>query len=227
MKKQILIALAGVAALIPQFSHAQVRNEGLANDIIAARQKNTALMKQYAWNSRTELLINSAVKDIRIEQVMYGPAGTLQRTLLNDQPAAMPGGFLRKRIAEKEKADTEKYLHGLRTLLEEYTLSTGGKVIDFLSQAVIQAPDANGLLQFTGNGVVKPADTMTLSIFAPTKQTRQMTISTIFEGDQVNISATFKSLNSGLTYMAFGQVDVPAKNITVQLQNYDFINQNQ
>jgi hypothetical protein len=106
-------------------------------------------------------------------------------------------------------------------------LPTSGAVINFISQATIQAPDANGLLQFTGNSVVKPGDTLSLSIFAPTKQTRQMTITTFFEQDQVNVSATFKTLANGLNYVAFGEVDVPAKNLALQVQHYDYFNQNQ
>src|SRR5260221_11178498 len=121
-------------------------------------------MKQCSWNSRVELIKDGPVKDIRIEQVMYGPDGQLQRPLLNDQPSSHPHGFLRKKIAEKEKEKVEKYLKGLRELLDQYTLPSGGKVIDFLSQATIQAPDANGLLQFSGNSVAKPGDTLSMSV---------------------------------------------------------------
>jgi hypothetical protein len=227
MKNHFLLT-TGVAALCClQPCRAQVKNEGLANEIIAARQKNAALMKQYSWNSRIEILDNGAVKDIRINQVMYGPGGQLQQTTINDQPAAMPGGFLRKRIAEKEKEKMEKYLKNLKKVLDDYTLPTSGKIIDFISQATITAPDANGLLTITGNGVVKPGDTMTMTIYAPTRQPRSMSVTTFVEDDQVNVTATFKTLANGLNYVGFGQVDVPAKNLSLQVQNYDYFNQNQ
>ena len=74
---------------------ADVPNVGLAMQIVEARQKNATLMKQYSWESRTELIENGVVKDIRIEQVTYGPGGQVQRALINDQPAALPGGRLR------------------------------------------------------------------------------------------------------------------------------------
>ena len=227
MKKLLLLAVAALAFGIPQISRAQVRNEGLANEIIAARQKNSALMKQYSWNSRVEILDNGAVKDIRIDQVMYGPGGQLQRTTLNDQPSGMPHGFVRRRIAEKEKEKMEKYLKKLTELLDQYTLPTSGKIIDFISQVTIQAPDANGLLTLRGNSVVTPGDSVTLIIHAPTRQPRSITISTTFEQDQVNVSATFKTLANGLNYMGFGQVDVADKNLTLQVQNYDYFNQTQ
>ena len=226
--KKLLIVAAGVRVLCwPQSSQAQVKDEGLANQIIAARQKNSALMKQYSWNCRTELLENGTVKDIRIDQVMYGPDGQLQRTLLNDDPSSHPRGFLRKRIAEKDKEKMEKYLKGLRGVLEQYTLPTSGKIIDFISQATISAPDANGLLRITGNNVVKPGDTLTLTVYAPTRQTRSMNITTFFEQDEVTVTATFKTLNTGLNYVGYAEVGVPMKNLTLQVQNYDYLNQNQ
>jgi hypothetical protein len=226
--KKLLIFAAGVLAFSwPQLSRAQVKNEGLANQIIAARQKNAALMKQYSWNSRIEILDNGTVKDIRIDQVMYGPGGQLQQTTINDQPAAMPHGFLRKRIAEKEREKMEKYLKGLKSLLDQYTLPTAGQIINFISTATISAPDANGMLTLTGNNVVKPGDTLTMAIYAPTRQPRSMSIMTFFEQDTVNVSATFKSLNNGLNYMAFGEATVPMKNLSLQVQNYDYFNQNQ
>ena len=219
---------AGILALgCLQPGFAQVKNEGLANQIIEARQKNATLMKQYSWNSRVELLENGAVKDIRIDQVMYGPDGQLQRTLLNNDPSSHPRGFLRRRIADKEKERMEKYLKGLREVLDQYTLPTAGKIIDFISKANVSAPDANGMLEITGNDVVKPGDTMTMTVYAPTRQTRSMNITTLFEQDEVTVSATFKTLNNGLNYVGYAEVGVPMKNLNLQVQNYDYINQNQ
>ena len=227
MKRLLVVTAVALTICNAPSGRAQVANEGLANQIIAARQKNSALMKQYSWNSRIEILDNGAVKDIRIDQVMYGPGGQLQQTVLNDQPSAAPRGFLRKRIADKEKADMEKYLKSLKQSLDDYTLPTSGKIIDFISQATISAPDANGLLTITGNSVVKPGDTLTMTIYAPTRQPRSLSVTTTVEQDQVNLSATFKTLANGLNYVGFGQVDVPAKNLSLQVQNYDYLNQNQ
>jgi hypothetical protein len=50
---------------------------------------------------------------------------------------------------------------------------------------------------------------------------------TFFDQDAVNVSATFKSLSNGLNYVGFGEADVPAKNLSLQVQNYDYFNQNQ
>jgi len=204
---------------------AQVANEGLANGIIAARQKNAALMKQFSWNCRTEVSENGSPKDTRIDTVTFGPDGQPQHTVLTDQSNPLPGGFFRKRIAEKERAQMEEFLKSLRTFLHQYTLPTAGAVINFISTAPIGAPGPDGNLQLTGAGVVVPGDTVSISVNAPTRQTRRMSIMTFFQGDEVTATITFKALASGLNYPAYIQLNVPDKNLTVLIQNYDYINQ--
>src|SRR5262245_2622298 len=144
---------------------AQVPNEGMATKVVEARKANAALMKQYTWNCRTELTKEGKTLDIRIDQVQYGPDGKLQRVELNNQtPDAKqwhPRGFLRRAIADDKKKELEQYLTGLRALLEEYTLPTEGKLIDFINSAKMQsasAPDGSPLLMIQGTNVVKPGD---------------------------------------------------------------------
>ena len=99
-------------------------------------------------------------------------------------------------------------------------------MINFISQSTIPAPGPDGNLQLTGGSVVIPGDTVSLWVNAPTRQTRRLKVMTFYQGDEVSVSATFKTLNTGLTYMAFGQVDVPDKGLSLQLQNFDYVNQN-
>src|SRR5262245_39977482 len=67
------------------------------------------LMQQYSWASRTEVIDQGQVKDIRIDAGNYGPGGQVQRTIMNDQSAPRPFGFLRRRIAEIERKQVEQY----------------------------------------------------------------------------------------------------------------------
>jgi len=190
--------------------------------IVDARKANAALMRQYSWTSRTELLEDGKVKDIRIELLNYGPGGQLQRSLLNDQGAPLPFGFLRRAIAEAERKKVEAYMGGLRSLLEQYTLPTPGKVLDFMTQAQMSGPDATGAIQMTGNSVVVPGDTFTVWTDASTNQTRRMQIATTYQGDAVNVTATFKTLPSKLNYVAWAEATVPAKQMNVQVSNFDY-----
>ena len=205
---------------------AQAPATGLAGAIITQRQKNDALMKQYSWNCRTEILVNGAVKDTRIELVNFGPTGQVQRSLLNDQQSPLPYGFWMRQLAMDIRQQVEQGLTGLRGLLDQYTLPGNGKILQFLGTATIQAPDANGLLQLSGGSVVQPGDTMSLWINAAAKQLNRLRIMTYYQGYEVTVTATYKTSRSGLNYMAFAQVDCPALNLSVQVQNFDYENQN-
>lgn len=220
---QFVLTLLITVLAMPVF--AQVANEGLANGIIAARQKNGALMKQYSWNCRTELSENGTPKDTRVDTVTFGPDGQPQHTTLSDQSNPLPSGFLRKRVAEQDRDKMEKYLAALRTFLHQYTLPTAGAVINFISTTPI-TPGPGATLMLGGSSVVVPGDTVSLTIDAPTRQTRRMTIMTTFQSDEVTVTATFKTLASGLNYAAYIQINVPDKNLTLLIQNYDYINQN-
>jgi hypothetical protein len=138
----------------------------------------------------------------------------------------LPRGFVRRRVAEEERKKTEEYLKSLRTFLHQYTLPTAGAVINFISNTPIPAPGAGGVLQLSGSGVVVPGDTVSLSINAPTKQTQRMSIMTTFQSDEVTVTITFKTLSTGLNYPAYIQLNVPDKNLSVLIQNFDYINQN-
>jgi hypothetical protein len=226
MKKLVILAATLTALGSPSLAPAQVANEGLANQIIAARQRNATLLKQYSWNCRTEVSENGTPKDTRVDTVTFGPDGQPQHTLLNDQSNPLPGGFFRKRVAEKERAEMESFLKELRTFLHQYTLPSAGAVINFISTTPIAPPGPGGLLQLSSGSVVVPGDTVSLTIDAPTRQTRRMTIMTTFKGEEVTVTATFKTLTSGLNYPAYLQLNVPDKNLSVLIQNYDYINQN-
>jgi hypothetical protein len=197
-------------------------NTNLLIKIVDARKANAALMHQYTWNSRTELFINGEVKDNRLELVNYGFGNQLTHSLLNDQSAPLPRGFLRRAIAENEKAEVQQYLTGLRGLLDQYTLPTAGKILDLIMQAQISGPDQNGSITLTGNNVVVPGDSLSISVDAFSHHVRMMRINTLFQANSVGVHATFNTISSGLSYMAFAEVTIPAKAMMLQVMNFNY-----
>jgi hypothetical protein len=226
MRKALILTSALLALTIPRTALPQVPNQALALKIADARKANAAKLRQYSWESRVELLENATVLDIRIYSVAYGPGSQLQRTLLNNESAPLPHGFIRKRIAEKKREKVEKYLKGLTEVLDQYTLPTAGKVLDFVSHATVSAPDASGLLKLSGNNVVVPGDVLTIWVDAATRETRKMQLTTTFEDDFVQANVSFKTLRGGPTHLAFATVTVAAKNLTLQVHNYDYNSNN-
>jgi hypothetical protein len=88
--------------------------------------------------------------------------------------------------------------------------------------AQVTGPDSSGEVQMTGHGVVVPGDTFTVWSDARSRQTRRVQVATTFQDEAVNLSATFRTLPSTLTYVAYAEVTVPAKQLSVQVQNSDF-----
>ena len=219
----VSVLLAGPG--LPQIAAAQgtpAPGGDVAARVTEARKANAALLRQYSWTSRMEIFDQGQVKDIRLDAVNYGPSGQLQRTVMNDQSASLPRGFLRRRIAEDERKRMEEYLVGLRGMLDQYTLSTTGKVQEFLARAKATGPDAAGLFELTGQNVLYQGDTFSLWVDPLTRHVRRIQVSATFEGDPVNLSATFKTLPSRLNHVAYAELTVPAKQITVQVQNFDY-----
>jgi hypothetical protein len=226
MKLHRILLLTGLAtlALAPaaQAQTALSSDANMAVQITEARKANDTLMHQYTWNSRTELIENGQIKDTRLELCNYLPDGQLQRSLLNDTGASLPRGFLRRAIAEDERKKLEEFLTGLRSFLDQYTLPSTGKILDFMTSATTIGPDANGLVEMTGHNVVTPGDTLSIWTNARTRKTQRVLVNGFYKGDIVTLTGTFNTLASGLNYMAFAEVTVPAKNMTLQVQNFDY-----
>jgi hypothetical protein len=91
-----------------------------------------------------------------------------------------------------------------------------------MMQAAMTGPDARGWLATTGGSVVSPGDTLCVWTDARTRQTRRIQVGTTFQGNAVELTATFNTLASGLTSMAYAEVTVPAKQLSVQVQNFDY-----
>ena len=220
-----IILLAVLVAIgLPQPAVAQDASikANSAVQITEARKANAALMRQYTWNSRTEIMDQGHVKDTRIELVNYTTDGQLTRSLLNDQSAPFPRGFLRRSIVEDKTKQMEEYLKGLQGLLEQYTLPTTGKVLDFMLKAQLAGPDAEGLISMSGNNVVLPGDNLTMWIDLSTRHLRKIQVTTFYKEDVAQLHATFQTLPSGLNYVAFAEATVPAKQLSVQVQNVDY-----
>ena len=217
-----VLAVLAVTVSSAAFAQGNVgENAAKTVQIVQSRAQNAALLKQYTWNERIDFFVNGQEKDLRLDLVNFGPDGKLQRTIMNDQSAPLPRGFLRRAIAEGKKKDVQEYIQGLGTLLHKYTLPTAGAVLNFLDSAMT-APSAPGQLMVTGQNVVQPGDSLTIYLDAATNRTRRIVVSTTFQGNPVNLTATFATLPSGLNYPAYAEVMVPAKGYDVRVQNFNY-----
>jgi hypothetical protein len=219
-----VLAIGALALGLPLCAGAQPNETvktNIAVQITAARQANAALMQKYAWDSRTELLEDGTVKDTRLELVNYAN-GQIQKSLISDQGPSLPRFGVRKRIAENKQKEMQEYLGGLKALLDQYTLPTAGKVLDFINKATPSAPDANNLIVISGGNVVAVGDSLTIWTNFATRKTTRIQVSTTYQGQPVTLTATFATLASGLNYVSFAEIDLPGKQMSVQISNFNF-----
>jgi hypothetical protein len=229
MTRLVLIGLSALVILsLARPAAAQVPNLELAMKIAQARKENGAKMHQFTWTCRTEVFQNGQTMDNRLEQVSFGPDGGLQRSMLNDEHAKAPGfGFMRKLAFKEKMKEMEELVKGLHGLLEQYTMSSAGKVIDFLSSAnveFVQSTDGKPQLRIKGSSVVSPADSMTVWCDPTTHAMARVEVTTSYQGSTaVTMTAWYKtSPSSKLTYVSMAEVKVPDKQLTVQVHNYDY-----
>jgi len=228
MKSLCCSLLAVLLAALPAVAFVQTAPPppaAIAAGVVAARQKSDSLLRQYTWNSRVDVLKAGTVQETKIEQVNVLPGGQLQYVVLNDAKAPLPVGFLRRIGAENERKQMDTYLHGLHELVGKYTLPGSATIGGFLGGAMIStgtAPDGTTTLTTTGAGVVVPGDSLTYTFDAKTFAALRVDFSTTYNGDAVTVTTTFRTLPNGLTYPQYSTVNSPAKQLVVQIHNYDY-----
>ena len=195
----------------------------ITKQIILSRDISNGLAPKYVWTSRTEILKSKEILNIMIEQNQYDQKGQLLQKVLNEQGAKMPTFFLVKEIAESEKETMEKFLFGLRDFLKKYSLQESEQVKRFLSGATWKVIDSIPEFVFTGRNVEEEGDLLTWMVDGKSFSTSRIEVNTTFENDLIKFTASFIRLKSGLNYMAYAEANIPAKNITLLIHNYDYM----
>lgn len=216
-------AIAGLcpAALPAQDAANQGLRAGIAEKVTAARQANAAAMQQYTWDQRTEMLEDGVVKDTRVEMINW-VNGQYQKSLVSNEGPSLPRFGLRKRIAEKKEKEMQEYMAGLKAQLEQYTMGTSAQLLAFFNKAQVSGPDATGLIALSGGSVVSPGDSMTLWVSATTHKAAKAFVATNYQGSPVTMNATFNVLATGLSYMNFADIQIPARQMEIQVSNFNY-----
>jgi hypothetical protein len=188
--------------------------ENLAKKFFEVKKTSSELIRQFTWNTRTDVTRKDKVVDILIEENRYEPDGKLVHKVVNDQEAKLPSSFLVHRIA---------FMNDLRLFLQEYALEDLNKAINFFSKAKIIFVESQGDIIVSSENIITKGDKMTWWMDKSNYSTTKASISTIFQGSQVEFTATYKFSSPGIHYMTFAEIIVPSKTIMVQIHSYDYV----
>jgi len=229
MKKHIsIIFYAGVALSFMSINvigqQTKIDTKVLEANFYQARKISQEVIKGFSCYVKTDVEKEGKILTLRIEEYHYGPDGKIQQKIISNQEAELPSTFLVHQIAKDMKTKMVNFMNDLRVFLEKYSLDDRKLGDPFFPKATIGIPDPAGQILITGKGVIVKGDNLRWWIDMRNKSVSKASIVTIFEGTQIEFSATYKYLDPGLQYMNFAEIRVPSKSIIVRLQFYNYTN---
>ena len=116
----------------------------------------------------------------------------------------------------------KEYVSGVKSVLDQYTLGTSEQLLAFYNKAQVSGPDASSLIALSGGSVVSPGDSMTPWVNATTHKPARVLVAATFQGSPITLNATFNTLSTGLNYMNYADIQIPAKSLEIQVSNFNY-----
>jgi hypothetical protein len=229
MKKFFLVLAAFGIFSVTKVSEAQDKGE-----FAEAQKQNSEALKQYTWQSRTEIKVKGESKNVKLEQVRYDIDGKLQKTEIGGSPEPQSekpkarrrgrGDRAKAKIVEKKKKEFGEMMQALGKLVASYGAIPPDKMQAFVKSAQTSQGEGEqaGTMRIQGGGVLQPGDAMTLWIDPASRMMKRIEITTALEEKPVTVVSEYQSLADGPTYQARSIVSYPAKEVELIVENHDY-----
>ena len=167
---------------------------GVQEKVAALKQsiaENQQKLHTYKWIETTQLTLKGDDKPASQSSCMYGPDGTVQKTLMTAPPPPPSGRRMKEKIIANKTAEMKDYMGQVKTLLAMYVPPNGQKM-----QAAFEAKKVS-----VGRGTVifsdyaQPGDKMTVSFDPGTKKITGLNVDTYMDNpkDVVTLAVQFSS----------------------------------
>ena len=182
------------------------------------------MLREYTWNTRTEVKIDGEVKSVKVDLVRFTPEGELQKTKVSDSADGQkkPRG-IKGKVASKKIKGMQEWASELTQLLQKYSLPTAGSLLDFMDKATVER--TGQLATVVASDVVQQGDKMTVLVDSGSRQLKMIQVSTSLDGDSVDVEILNESLENGPSYTARQIVKVPAQKVELTVENFNFLRQ--
>jgi hypothetical protein len=191
-------------------------------------QSSQQQLRAYKWVETTVVSVNGEQKSSSQKSCYYGVDGTLEKVELpGATQAELPGGPLRRAIAEGKKQKMTEYMQNAVALVHSYIPPSP----DVIQQAVsagnmsVSVLDPGQQVQLQFKNYLKAGDMLAATIDLPTNRLLAIQVNSYLEdtADAVNLNVTMSVLPDGTLYAETSTLNAPAKNITVTVTNSGFL----
>ena len=219
----LLSAIAANAQQGPMIREAIQRKLAAIKESAAA---NKAALHQYGWTETVVLTARGEQRPGRQFMCKYGPDGSVVRTPMGPpQQSQGGGGPLKQRMMEKAKEEFEAEMQKIRATIGLYVPPDGQKM-----EQAFQAGNANIDRPGAGEGgldfknYAKPGDSMALDFNMNTKKLAGLNVNTYLDdpSQAMTLAVQFASLPDGTNYPATIAIQVPSKNMAVNITNSNY-----
>jgi hypothetical protein len=235
----IVILLAGGRPIVSAGSAGRALSEPVVQNMDPAKvagaiKANAQALKAFVWQQRMQLQLKGETKKTTLNQMNYDVSGTLQKTLISEQPApdsAAPpsgGGRLRGRLKQKvvakKKGEFKEMMEGIAALVKSYTELQPQQLQSALKQAAFSPGqgDMDGSIQIQMTNLLQHGDSLTIWIDQGALLFRKIAIVSSYDKKPITATANYSMLPSGQVYMAQAIVNYPSKQVIVEIDNLNY-----
>ena len=224
MRSSVLLLLALSTSALPAQNPAIQKQLADFKQSLAANQQ---ARRQYTWLESTQIAYQGAVKTTKLSDCSYVGANPKPTcTELTLQQAPLSGGFIRKHIEEKKRAELQAYMDSVRTLIGEY-VPLNSALIDKAYQSGnvwVSTDPVAGTDKITIKNYRQSGDSVTITLTAATKKLQWVNVGTWLNQKSATVafSVQFAALPNGVSYAARKNLTAAAAGVAVTVTSSDF-----
>jgi len=204
------------------------QNSDLQQKVAAVKQaaaENKQRLHQYQWVETTQLTLKGDAKPPTKNSCMYGPDGTVQKTMIGPPPPPPPsGGRIKQKIIANKKEEMKDYMQDVKAVLGIYVPPDPQKIQAAYQAGKVSLNPAPGAVNLIFTDYAQPGDKMTLSFNSATKKITGLNINTYMgeEKDAITLRVQMASLPDGTSYESQTVLNATAKQLVVTTTNSNY-----
>jgi hypothetical protein len=185
-------------------------------------QSSMAALRHYQWVETTVMSLKGEEKSRTQNNCSYGADGKVAKVPVAPAAEADKKRGLRGKAVEKKKEEISAATKEAMALVKQYVPPDPARIqaAKAAGRVTVSTPDATGQVQVVIKDYLKPGDSLTLDVNAASDHITGLTVSTFTDKkDPVGLKVSFDALEDGTVHVAKTQLDVPAQDLGIAIEN--------